>query len=845
MSNEVAIAVKVFGELVPESGAGNYGTGWWHIGEAADDDPNKLLTVESEAWPSPSARHLRLRNCRRLLVYGREQPDTPLIAIDCETSGSLLIRRVRKSAEPAGITIESLLIPLSGWRSLWGEGTNIEVRGLRINSRSGLLFGLIDDHEDDLSVTKGATQAFRSWLEAATFTRWIHDDPDAEIDNPEIGALVGLSPMRVRAVLTAKFVKSKTGELGRERWFFRLKADAPRPKSLHWSLPALGGERVPVLLPEYESQLFEISQSQDLRHWERSASEQRAAAADELVDTRWWQFEVRKIFAGEVAAAWNTAVAKPYFNALHTISDDAAVSAVPLFHLVRGPDRWTLRLPSVTESGGKLQSDDSTARIQFTGTPQSARAEFPGLVDQNGFTLLSDLLIAGTDPTVPWNALFEFALTPDDSVAIPAANHLLRLGSLDLVMDGALVDREGQFKIAARLRTERSAPRAIELSLEADFSVTGVAPGGQDPLPDETRAGAEPTEAAVIVRLEDIDETSNRLSFTEKTANNRSRDLTLELLSKDTGRQETPRQPVVVLDRNPFLVAEVEVPGFEAAPSGSKGAVFARWRLSELEGRRWEVAGLDDKDGYRMRLPSQAVGEEMEKGDHAYISFGEEGDVTTYPLRPLGHKVGNMEQGTASDFRLSPTTVFQLRASYYDQRFVEPPWNTRRVLGYPGQRAPGVGVANMRFELLYGLNAKVDAAGLRLANLEARMGAVPTLPPEVPPNDPREELESQAKAYIRLRQSWARRKAEYRARLGVLTPYAEGRREQLELEQGLQYELRQTDAVDPVAPHPEQYLDYQTKKPTEPSDKGFEIGKRAFFGGPFGRSSGATSLTLS
>src|SRR5207247_1178769 len=73
---------------------------------------------------------------------------------------------------------------------------------------------------------------------------------------------------------------------------------------------------------------------------------------------------------------------------------------------------------------------------------------------------------------------------------------------------------------------------------------------------------------------------------------------------------------------------------------------------------------------------------------------------------------------------------------YFQQRFAEPGWNLRRILGYPGQRAPGAGLIQLDFELLYGISGTIKnnpelrfaEIGARLGNLTGRVREQPTWP---------------------------------------------------------------------------------------------------------------------
>ena len=92
---------------------------------------------------------------------------------------------------------------------------------------------------------------------------------------------------------------------------------------------------------------------------------------------------------------------------------------------------------------------------------------------------------------------------------------------------------------------------------------------------------------------------------------------------------------------------------------------------------------------------------------------------------------GPLPKKARLDFRLSPPATFTVSRTLQQQNFSEAPWNLRRLLGYPGQRAPGMPVFSLQFELMYGLNATITTPNLMLA--EPRPGWGDCLPAGRPP----------------------------------------------------------------------------------------------------------------
>ncbi|MBF8275533.1 MAG: hypothetical protein HW390_606 [Candidatus Brocadiaceae bacterium] len=141
---------------------------------------------------------------------------------------------------------------------------------------------------------------------------------------------------------------------------------------------------------------------------------------------------------------------------------------------------------------------------------------------------------------------------------------------------------------------------------------------------------------------------------------------------------------------------------------------------------------------------------------------------------------------------------------------MEVPWNLRRILGYPGQRAPGAGVNSIRFELLYGMKGEIKYPFLRLAEITSRFGQYAG---QQPPYLPWRSSKDQLYQYNNFRQLWQKLYPVIITRLSVLEPYDQNQPEQLILtdEQKLSFELRKgadlkyptsaNGAVNPEIPH--------------------------------------------
>lgn len=281
--------------------------------------------------------------------------------------------------------------------------------------------------------------------------------------------------------------------------------------------------------------------------------------------------------------------------------------------------------------------------------------------------------------------------------------------------------------------------RAITLRLNG-LPLSNLAPRAVDPLPDEnrlrspelddsevhtneSRAGvnralqnavaAYDAQSAMQPLLIPLDKTQGNLPVSlflnveERCETGSQRELELRVRARSTSEAITAAWTrILVLDQTPFVFGLIKVAAPWAAfvqGRGTDSDIVAVWKLSSVEGAKWEIASA--QDSFDLILPPQALGEAMEKGD-AYNAIP--------PDAPFAALLGEPARLT-------------LRSSYAPSWFSETPWNMRRVLGYAGQRAPGARLINADLELFYGMNASIDASvaqrSLRVSELMARMGA--------------------------------------------------------------------------------------------------------------------------
>lgn len=367
-------------------------------------------------------------------------------------------------------------------------------------------------------------------------------------------------------------------------------------------------------------------------------------------------------------------------------------------------------------------------------------------------------------------------------------------GALDLAFgEDTNVGQKENFGLLMRVQLDKVRARnpIPVFRLTGELRLVHLRPGGQDDLPSDQFASKN---VESLQDLHDNDKDEAAASNQVKAAFRRERAIVIPLFLASSGTNssrilkinevyESDRSQslgmtivgppptgsdsleLVVLDRHPLLVARVSAP--RLYPPLDAQNRLATWSAEADHGASWEIAGVEPGVGVRLILPPQAVGEEMEKSVND----------------PLG----------ATDlvaFRFSPTADLTVYPSYYEQRFVEAPWNLRRVLGYPRQRAPGARLISMRFELLYGLHGALslgDDISVRVGELTARLGA---LQERMSVHLAWKGSKGHVARYRRRRVNWANTYAAYLSRLSILEPSRTDGRVPIVFSDGLSYELR-------------------------------------------------------
>ncbi len=369
----------------------------------------------------------------------------------------------------------------------------------------------------------------------------------------------------------------------------------------------------------------------------------------------------------------------------------------------------------------------------------------------------------------------------------------VRIGSLDLSFGGVLPDQSSTTKLQY-IELSGNSHRVPRLIGDITLPILDASPGGQDGLPaseyvpegysstplsdelcmDRRFTGSQPIVipisnnpgAAATSFLLQIHE-SNPQIYSETVSLILRRVSTPPLRDGHEAPIENPR--VVVIDSDPFLIAEVEYSPLVALNSD----VVALWSTGNMDGEAWQLRS--EAQPFSLILPPQGVGEEMPKACELWDKDGG---------TPVGGKLGCGEQSPNDDnklkpldFRFSPPARQELLASYTPQNFTEAPWNLRRILGYPGQRDAGAGVKTLSYELLYGLSCSTEAPLLRLAEVFSLIGRIPgRIAAYDPPSQPAPILPiaTQSKLFLTRRWNWSLYAELYSKHLALLESRASG-----------------------------------------------------------------------
>lgn len=249
----------------------------------------------------------------------------------------------------------------------------------------------------------------------------------------------------------------------------------------------------------------------------------------------------------------------------------------------------------------------------------------------------------------------------------------------------------------------------LESNLQLEFSEASYSALSMDPeLGFETLSAIVQRPRPWAIDLKPASDARRcTLQLIERSRQDQSR--LLQLQFKTSGRNDWGSD-VVLFDPAPFTAARVITKETLEA-----GEIVAEYIDDADQAPEWRF--YSQLGELTVVLPPQAIGEEMIKG---YVHGEDEG--AGRPRFPITNNDG--EPTSLLDFRLTPTAQLKLDVTDINTARAEAPWSLRRLLG---RRLGAVGVSLQRadFELLYGMQATLEAPGLRIAELEGFVGRVP------------------------------------------------------------------------------------------------------------------------
>lgn len=285
--------------------------------------------------------------------------------------------------------------------------------------------------------------------------------------------------------------------------------------------------------------------------------------------------------------------------------------------------------------------------------------------------------------------------------ALTQTTHRLGAGSVLLDIAGF---QTGSLTLACSTegRLYRRAPLESDLSLS--FEQASYAALSMDPeLGFETLSSVLGRPRPWALDLRDkpaLDAQMCSLLIEERARRDQSRMLRMELKLKQSTEATAD---VLLVDSSPLTVVRVQT---RTRLNG--GDILAEYVDDADQAPEWRF--FSDRGTIDATLPPQGIGEEMVKG-------------WIFRMRN-GKRVAVPAQGELFDFRLTPPARLVLDASDVDTARAEAPWSLRRLMGRR-LGATGVKLDDAKFELLYGLQAHVQAKSLRVAELDGFVGRVP------------------------------------------------------------------------------------------------------------------------
>lgn len=497
--------------------------------------------------------------------------------------------------------------------------------------------------------------------------------------------------------------------------------------------------------------------------WLGKDPDRAAAQGNVCAPPTTWHVETSGFTSANAMDFWNKRIVDPYLAGLRAVNAPLPISFLPTIRPTGQPTGagsefdWRV-LTTVIESGAQSSGspvlDALFTRMLPGGLLDNEDQQPSGTIaaaasltavrchDKSSLSFGTNLIYLGAVALFRKGALynpapnyFDLQFTakgfitekPIGSAALPC----VRLGSLDLALASSNTEATLAFQAIFQPNSLPEGgwlPRVSFLCSEVPIGSYG--PGGQDSPPITSgytlnaAAGAQTDQAnfaqaaPIIIDASTIASSNQHavaactMDISELTIPAGQPQQIVLTLRNVTAGTNIPLD-VVVLDPEPFLAARVKL-NAPAQSTDSDNTLIGNWCNLFPEGPGWRLqAGAS---GFNLALPPQALGEAMVKG------FATDDANAPQPDQPI-------------DFRFSPLMTAQLLASYNAQNAVEPGWNTRRVLGYSSERAPGAALdatnGGAKFELLYGLTASVTQPNLRLSEIFARLGSLPGPMPSI------------------------------------------------------------------------------------------------------------------
>lgn len=549
----------------------------------------------------------------------------------------------------------------------------------------------------------------------------------------------------------------------------------------------------------------------------RLARDEHLTVRQRLLDAQSGEYELTvELTAHQFALAWNKTIADRFQRSLRSLRDGHRLSFAPRLAEVASDDPsfaagWRMRVRDFTTARRSLAPSDFELR-SIAGAPadviaiqpgrlQPVRAEgfevdssFASFATHGGSPLTLRLTAAPPQAEAGEGELAEIRFRLLHGASDATSLQTVRLGALDLRFPSRIpaAPHDPTTLTCTASTREGAAANADEqlwdLSWIGELAVDAVVPGGQDRapgdrdqefVPDGSGAEGRPREQPIVIVEEPVhaadDGARYLLRVEERAVQSRSHSVKLSLLvdprSEDAqsavkASSSAVDRSIVVIDREPLLFARISQPDFTAGSSSRDTQEIGNWSNDdEIGGERWEL--MISTDSALVTLPPQGVGETTLRG--AELAPPTRADAPV-------------------DFAFTPAASVQLETNEFGQRFTEPGWNLRRLLGFAGQRSPGARMLRAQFELLYGMRCDVESNTLRLAELSARIGRLA----------PRFDNGSAHGQLGQFRTRWNSLLASYQARLAILEPWADGQRGTLRLEDGVSYHLRAGEAANPT-----------------------------------------------